>query len=285
MKLVVCILAAIAVLAVLGLAASKSSYPQHQIQNADHSSTNNSSEAKNENDKPPETWSERLAFIWARTWTDPVAFFTLILAFFTGALVIISVVQIGFLIHADHIATKTAKAAEDSAKVAEKTLIATNRAWVGVPFMMLGAPLENGYPVAIQFRLVNTGKSPALGLVWSLKPRLIDYVPDASDKGPPREPNTTCDVLHPDIANGIVLWPDIGGSKSWVPEKFSSTPENKVIFDATLARSKSLILEGCIAYVTLGEPHKSWFRFFLRDIPGPSTGWQFNSDLSGNGAD
>lgn len=57
---------------------------------------------------------------WDRTWSDPLDLYTLLLAVFTGALVIVSAVQIRFLIRAD----KTAKISADAAYLSARAAIA-----------------------------------------------------------------------------------------------------------------------------------------------------------------
>src|SRR5437588_612464 len=48
--------------------------------------------------EPPETFGEQLSLVWRRTWTDPVAFYTFVLAIFTGLLAIVSATQIWLLL-------------------------------------------------------------------------------------------------------------------------------------------------------------------------------------------
>jgi hypothetical protein len=222
--------------------------------------------------------------LWDSWFPNTTAIFNLFLVFFTGVLAFVGIFQLNALNRAERISANIAQAAKDSADVAKKTLIATNRAWVAVPFMNLGNPLESGFPVTIQFRLVNVGKEPALGLVWSLKPRLIDYIANAAEPKHISDHNVVCDDLHPDIETGAVSWPETG-TNFWVPKTFSDTPENEAIFGAAQSRTKSLIVDGCIAYITAGDVHKTWFSFFLRDVAGPSSAWNFNLRESGNGAD
>jgi hypothetical protein len=235
--------------------------------------------------KEPDAKKNEVA-LFDRWFPDSTAVFNLFLMVFTGVLAFGGLIQLNLLTRAERIATETAKAAKDSAEVAKQTLIATNRAWVAVPFMGLASLLENGLPISINARLANVGKEPALGLIWSMKPRLVDYIPDTT--GPKLEstnaPNIGCEDLHPDVRTGVVLWPETD-THIWVPETFAQTPENKLIFDAVLARTKSLVIDGCVAYVTAGQSHKTWFRFLLRDTAGPSKDWRFNVELSGNGAD
>jgi hypothetical protein len=96
--------------------------PPSQNQSASHAPNETS---KGENEKS----------IWKPN--DPVSLYTLVLAFFSGALVIISAIQIRFLILADRTARisaiaarRAANAARKSADVAERALVDIQRALV-----------------------------------------------------------------------------------------------------------------------------------------------------------
>src|SRR5258707_2490681 len=84
-----------------------SSEPQNQAYNQAASQSSNS---EPRHDELPETFRERLALVWRRTWTDPVAFYTFVLAIFTGLLAIVAATQIWLLIRAEHVATISANA-------------------------------------------------------------------------------------------------------------------------------------------------------------------------------
>ncbi len=95
----------------------------------DHQAYNQSSGASaQQNADQNESWEA----LWQKTKTDPVAFFTLVLAVSTTALFCIGIVQIGFLISANKSATRAATAAEDSAKTSKEALISVQRAFVSI---------------------------------------------------------------------------------------------------------------------------------------------------------
>jgi hypothetical protein len=78
--------------------------------------SNSSANADGDQDKPTKTFGEALSIIWNRTWDDPVAFYTFVLAIFTALLAIVSSTQIVFLIRTDKTARIAAEAADRSAK-------------------------------------------------------------------------------------------------------------------------------------------------------------------------
>jgi hypothetical protein len=183
------------------------------------------------------------------------------------------------------VAMKTsAEAAKDAADIAKRTLATTNRAWVSIPGLILTKPLEQGYPVSIQFRLEDFGREPALNTNWSIKPTRVDYIAPGNEFENLPQRNATCDGLLPGSGAGVVIWPS-SDTKFWLPVEFKDTPEYRAIFDSVLSKNGSLVIDACFAYNTVGETHKTWARFFLRDKPGPSSGWNFNIATSVNGAD
>src|SRR5229473_6189521 len=100
-----------------------------------------------------------------------IARYNLWLMIFTGVLAFVSLIQIGFLINADRIASESARAAQKAAvaaqkaaTVAEKTLIASNRAWISIDRIWISSPLtisENGADTTVAFEIMNIGQSPA----------------------------------------------------------------------------------------------------------------------------
>ncbi|MGO9543485.1 MAG: hypothetical protein ACLPPF_01625 [Rhodomicrobium sp.] len=210
---------------------------------------------------------------------------------FTGLLILVGTGQILlfwrqlYFIRVGMIDTKeAANAARVSAKVAQKTLTTTNRAWVAVPAIKLAKPLESGLPISVTLQLINVGKEPALGLKWYLKPRLVAYINASEEQIAFIEPDIMLKELAPEIENGVVLWHGID-AKYWVPQEFRDTAEHRVILEGALAKTSSLIIDASVAYFTAGEVHRTWVRFFLRDVPGPTLNWNFNLLPSGSGAD
>ena len=167
---------------------------------------------------------------------------------------------------------------------------------LGKPWLLpivLGSPSPSRFGVNLRkmdflskfsFEIENVGKEPALGFKWFFKPKLIDYIGTGQGVVEYAEPNQARDSLQTTSANaGTVVWPSVD-TKMWIPWDFADTPENRTIFSGTFTRAGSLIIDGCAIYVTAGEIHKTWVRFFLRDVPGPSSGWKFNLMPSGSGA-
>jgi hypothetical protein len=183
--------------------------------------------------------------------------------------------------------------ARKAADTASDALTANTRAWVAPSFMVLNTPVENGPPISFQIHLVNHGKEPALNVTWSHKYYLIPYIANGSNYKEELDPNSACDSLDIIEGSGAVIYPT-GPTNFWLPLEIPDTPDNRKIVTAVVARQNSLVIDGCIAYRTAGKSHKSWFRFFLRDVPGQSfvekdgnfvPNWMFNSMLTGNGAD
>lgn len=90
---------------------------------------------------------------------------TLFVALFTGVLVVATAALF-------YSSEKVANSAKDSADVAEKTLVATNRPWVKIKSITLDGPLAfepspNDHEGRLDFKFVleNTGKSPAVR-IW-----------------------------------------------------------------------------------------------------------------------
>jgi hypothetical protein len=69
--------------------------------------------------QPAKTFGQRLTAIWDRTWEDPVAFYTLVLAIFTLCLVVVSIAQGYFLLRTDKTARISAEAAQKAGEAAD----------------------------------------------------------------------------------------------------------------------------------------------------------------------
>ncbi|VTZ22462.1 hypothetical protein MPC1_1230001 [Methylocella tundrae] len=96
-----------------------------------------------------------MAIIWDRTFDDPVAFFTFVLSCFTLALVIVSAIQIRFLIRGDKTARITAEAADLSAQAA-----------IGIELPRLFSSVKvnrvNDSLWSVVISVTNYGRTPAL---------------------------------------------------------------------------------------------------------------------------
>ncbi|MGA8939212.1 MAG: hypothetical protein WB439_08610 [Acidobacteriaceae bacterium] len=181
----------------------------------------------------------------------------------------------------------------DTRKLADSAVTA-NRAWIAPEQMILDSPVESGLPLKYQIRIVNPGKEPALDGVWNVKSFGAPYIREGRGPDPTRfGHNSTCEGLHPNKNGGMTVYPS-GATNFWIPLSVEDTPDNRILIAAVQNRSQSLVLEGCFAYLTDGAAHTSAFRFFLRDIPGPSfatnkegtqvEAWNFNATFDGNDA-
>jgi hypothetical protein len=138
-----------------------------------HDETSNASTADNpgQNKNPKSRWER----IWERTWDDPIAFYTFMLAVFTGVLGTVSIVQIAFLIRADKTSRIAANAARESAEITKQTLVATQRPWIQVkltaagPLVFGAAPEDQEARIELAFLARNVGNSPAIRVSLDVK--------------------------------------------------------------------------------------------------------------------
>ena len=135
------------------------------------------------NSEPALSWWQ----LWRRTWADPVAFYTFVLALFSGGLLVVAGLQIWLLLRAEDVSRLAARAADESANVARQSLEATQRAFLFVGSFSVQA-FNNA--VVIQPSWENSGSSPTVRMHtktnWKLfsgdPPDDFDY-PNFDDNG------------------------------------------------------------------------------------------------------
>jgi hypothetical protein len=181
----------------------------------------------------------------------------------------------------------------DTRKLAQAT-VASSRAWVAPQQLILTSSVEAGLPMKFQVRLFNPGKEPALGIIWALKPYGVTYIADGNGEKAEAGENEMCSGLEPTPDRETVLYPN-GPMNFWLPLDIPDTGDNRALLESVQKKQKSLVIDGCFAYITATQKHLSAFRFFLRDVAGPSfvadkqgnqvPAWNFNLALDGNGAD
>lgn len=119
----VAIIAAILfVVAVIGLIVMYSLQPSEEPKDQQHTKEHQAASNESEGGKS----------FWQRTTEDPVALFTFWVAIFTFALAAVAVGQYMLLVRAEYTSTQAANAARKSAEIAERALIAGQRAFVSV---------------------------------------------------------------------------------------------------------------------------------------------------------
>jgi len=171
------------------------------------------------------------------------------------------------------------------------TIIA-NRAWIAPSRMVLNWPLEIPGPVRVSLAVENTGREPAIDVVYAFRSFLVSYIPEGPGNAKVEIPNLMCDGLDPQSIGGQVIYP--AKTSLSITSDIKDTIGNRAMAIAARDRSQTLIVEGCIAYRTFEKVHTSKFRFFLRDVPGPSCipidiehincAWQFHPIGIGNEA-
>ncbi|MDR3537202.1 MAG: hypothetical protein P4L71_11945 [Acetobacteraceae bacterium] len=176
---------------------------------------------------------------------------------------------------------------------ADDATVQANRAWLAPGFLTLNEPVESG-AIVVRLHVQDTGHQPAIGMRSRIKYYTADYIPEGlgglEAYNAIKDLNATCVGLDPDRDQGPVVYP--GDTKVWIINEDNDS-EAKARAQDVAARRKTLVVEGCIAYLTFGQRHTSAFRFFLRDTPGPSCPtppqqgqcyWMFNSTETGNQA-
>ncbi|HEY5329325.1 MAG TPA: hypothetical protein VIJ79_05530 [Acidobacteriaceae bacterium] len=160
------------------------------------------------------------------------------------------------------------------------------RAWVSPVGAELVTPIESGFPIRAQIVFENPGGEPAFDLNYAETPEITPIArgqfQDWNSISFSR--NEKCDKLEP-REGGEVLYPKvITPTRLQVVQ--TDTAANRFIFSVALLGSGTFFINGCVAYKTLGETHKSAFCFFLPPIPGkPSKEWAFSACPTGNHAD
>jgi len=131
----------------------------------------------------------------------------------------------------------------------------------------------------------NIGKEPAKDVVYAIKPILGPYMKDSPVTADWSGLTDPCAGWRPDSGPGVVIFP---GTQYGIPKPLNLSPAEVT---AITGQKRSLTVEGCFRYRTFGILRFSAFRFFLRDVPGPSCApdekgkmqcaWKFNDIPSG----
>ena len=153
---------------VITLHLPNSSPPQQYDQSQNQATTDKTNKIADNNQEPEISW-QMLAH---RTITDPVAFFTAVLALLTGTLAVVSIAQGYLLYRAEGISRDSANAAKQAAEIGRQTLIASQRAWIRIDSVYLSGSLsfdKTGVNGTVSFKITNVGTSPATNVtphVW-----------------------------------------------------------------------------------------------------------------------
>jgi hypothetical protein len=142
----------------------------------------------------------------------------------------------------------------------DETMRNQQRAWIepGLPIIQSPSNFVGGVEkidLIISYR--NIGNEPALGAVIALDNPLLVVDPPPDGNWYARLPgeNRVCAIAAPN-KQGITIWQ----SKEFAAHKF---PNQRVTdADLVLSGKKSLVIQGCIGYLTIGERHYSGFCYY-----------------------
>jgi hypothetical protein len=203
-----------------------------------------------------------------------------LLALFTFVLVLVGIGQALFLYRTDqgtHKAADAAKESADAAKiaasVAEKTLIASQRAWIRIDEIGLGggglAFDKNGASVSISFKITNVGNSPAINV--SPHARLV-VLKSGGPFALQEQQRLCCELRRNPFGLGFTLFPAESfpsnmGLGAWsLGVNVSGEEVEKGI--PTSADGKHVVLSvfGCIDYTFPADPTTHHQTGFIREL-------------------
>jgi hypothetical protein len=188
---------------------------------------------------------EPIQSLWVPT--DSVGLYTLVLAIFTGLLAVVAGVQGFFMLRADKTARIAANAARDSADVANKTLIETQRPWVSIIEMGLGPLIydDQGARITITAQMKNVGSVPAININLNAAVYLIGKRLDVIEAQ-----QTVCEeVKRWKAAAGPALFPsDTISASINIPISKSDIEEYSIEIPG-VGRTITPVIVGCADYV------------------------------------
>jgi hypothetical protein len=144
-----------------------------RVQPADQQNDNAAYSSAAQTDNQDESWE---AF-WQRTKRDPVAFFTAVLAGSTILLFVIAIGQLWFLSYANKTGEKAAKAAQQSAEIGERALIAGQRPFISAVLTGIAAKnVETDQIVQWNFTTTwtNAGTTPTRDMRNHISVKMFD---------------------------------------------------------------------------------------------------------------
>lgn len=158
-------------------------------------------------------------------------------------------------------ATQQASASAISAQTAQDTLLASQRAWVGPSTAKIEGAIEAGKELKAVVTVVNTGREPGKNLFWDVVGIPTDTVEDHN--GVPsfivRKYIEAC-FNTPSQYRRQVIFPSTGlGGGGFT---FTTPISAEKIDDGIVDGTKSLLVQGCLAYDAFGKTHHTAFCYF-----------------------
>jgi len=162
-------------------------------------------------------------------------------------------------------ATQQASAAAISAQTAQDTLLASQRAWVGPTTAKIEGAIEAGKEVKAVVTVVNTGREPGKNLFWDVVGIPTDNIEDTN--GIPafiiRKYIEAC-FNTPSQYRRQVIFPSTGlGGGGFT---FTTPIGADKIDDGIVSGTKTLLVQGCLAYDAFGKTHHTAFCYFYNAL-------------------
>jgi hypothetical protein len=159
-------------------------------------------------------------------------------------------------------ATEQASASVISAQTAQDTLLASQRAWVGPSTAKIEGAIEASKEVKAVVTVVNTGREPGKNLFWDVVGIPTDSIEDHN--GIPafivRKYIEAC-FNTPSQYRRQVIFPSAGGFGGG-GFTFTTAIGAEKIDDGIVDGTKSLLVQGCLAYDAFGKTHHTAFCYF-----------------------
>lgn len=148
----------------------------------------------------------------------------------------------------------------------DTTLKAQQRAWIEPETIKLTGGQRRGEHLSYVLLYRNHGREPGTNVVIQFE-HFADKIPKSPPYGWFPGTNQVCNISHPN-PGGLVTWPDKANQLNY--SLGSSPPESDLIWDG----KKTLRIETCIGYETVGEAHYSAACFYTYPIIGkPFNEW------------
>jgi hypothetical protein len=162
-------------------------------------------------------------------------------------------------------------------RVIAKAQTNSQRAWLSVSPYLRG-DIKEGSPIEIDLVTENVGKEPATGVsthsivMMFDTPEQVNYAPEIWSPAFAQVIRLECDLAAPQKGRATTF----AGSKPVIQTSWDQIQG----ITSLMAGKKILVIYGCVGYFTLGEPHYTWYCFYLtRDKRGQ---WSFGSAPIGN---
>ena len=168
----------------------------------------------------------------------------------------------------------------------DRTLQAQQRAWIAPHHAIISSKMQAGENFVYSVEYGNIGKEPATNIVINQAEEAIPFdIKLGSWETIFAKAKVTkydCNSFRPN-PGGFVVYPSIAPERTYGVDTRKLLPDESEV----LRGDKILLVKGCFGYVTLNEPHYSWFCFFWPPFKGgnPNTGVSFVCPAGTNGAD